>query len=149
MFFGSANNALADKAKSLPKNKSAVSVPARLANPVTSAVDAVVTALGQKAAPKPKVTVANDTTRSESKIVSVRATGDVLTAKVDLASEQPQIDVAIFNMLGKRMSDVFRGPASKGEHEYVSSISDLPEGVYICILQGNNFRRAEKFYLSR
>lgn len=148
MVFGSVA-AHADKAKTV-KTRSTVSKSARLNTPGLNAVDAVVTALGQKSAPsKAKVNVANDTAKTDSRIVSVHATADVLTAKVDLATEQPQIDVAIYNMLGKRMSDVFKGPASRGEHEYVSSISDLPEGVYICILQGSNFRRAEKFYLSR
>ena len=140
--------ALADKAKSV-KQRSAVSASTRLNTPGLNAVDAVVTALGQKASSKAKTNGANDTSKTESRIVSVHATSDVITAKIDLATEQPQVDVAIFNMLGKRMSEIYRGPASRGEHEYVSSISDLPEGVYICILQGSNFRRAEKFYLSR
>ncbi|MCO6466162.1 MAG: T9SS type A sorting domain-containing protein [Bradyrhizobiaceae bacterium] len=146
-----ASEARADKAKVVSKTKSAVSTSRRLTTPGLNAVDAVVTALGQKSSTpaKAKVSVANDTVRTDSRIVSVHAAADVFTAKIDLASEQPQVDLAIYNMLGKKMSEVYRGPASKGEHEYVSSISDLPEGVYICILQGSNFRRAEKFYLSR
>lgn len=139
----------ADKAKSV-KARSSVAKSARMNTPGLNAVDAVVTALGQKAVvTKNKVNGANDTAKTDSRIVSVHATSDVITAKVDIAIEQPQVDLAIYNMLGKRMSEVYKGPASRGEHEYVSSISDLPEGVYICILQGSNFRRAEKFYLSR
>ena len=71
------------------------------------------------------------------------------TAKISLASDQQRIDIGIYNMLGKRMGDVYAGPATKGDHEYTISTDDLPEGVYICILQGGDFRRAAKFYLNR
>ncbi len=143
-----AGEVFADKSRKAPSKTS--SVPATLTSPALTAAEVVVNAMGQRAATKSaKVNVANDTSKTESRIISVRATPDVLQAKVDLATDQQQVDLAIFNMLGKRMTDVYRGPASKGEHEYTTSISDLPEGVYICILQGSNFRRAEKFYLSR
>lgn len=90
-----------------------------------------------------------DTSRRDNKIVFARAAADQFTTKIDLVDEQTSIDVGIYNMLGKKVIDVYRGGASKGPHDYTVGVSDLPEGVYICILQGENFRRAEKFYLSR
>lgn len=150
VLIGSAFPAHADKSKTVAKGKSAVTKSTRLNTPSMNAMDAVVTTLGQKAVtPKAKVQTTTDSLRTDSRILSVHATSDVVTAKVDIGVEQQQLDVAIYNMLGKRMSEIYRGAASRGEHEYVSSISDLPEGVYICIMQGSNFRRAEKFYLSR
>jgi hypothetical protein len=144
--------ALADKSKKAVSTKTSTSSAIRLNNPTLNAAEVIVTALGQKAvgnSPNTNKTNGADTSRTDSRIVSVRATPDVLTVKIDLAADQPMLDLGVYNMLGKRMADVFRGPALRGEHEYNISISDLPEGVYICILQGSNFRRAEKFYLSR
>lgn len=109
---------------------------------------------GGQASTKPTSTQAKtqvreaDTTRS-SKIVFVRATPDIFTARVDLAVDESTLDLGIYNMLGKKVMDVYRGPERRGEHDYSLSISELPEGVYICIMQGSNYRRAEKFYISR
>ncbi len=142
--------ALADKAKKNTAKPNVSASAIRLSSPTLNAADIVVNALGQRSQKQtPKTSLTADTARGESKILFVRATSDVVTVKVDIANDQPSADIGIFNMLGKRMMDVHRGPVSRGEHEYTSSISDLPEGVYICILQGSNFRRAEKFYLSR
>lgn len=96
-----------------------------------------------------KISAGVDTNRKDSRIVFARATPDVFTVKVELASDEASLDLGIYNMLGKRVMDVFKGPSSRGPHEYTQPISDLPEGVYICIAQGSDFRRAEKFYLSR
>jgi len=89
-----------------------------------------------------------DTTRT-SRIVFVRATSDVFNTRIDLVQDETTLDLGIYNMLGKKVMDVYRGPERKGEHDYSLSISELPEGVYICIMQGSNYRRAEKFYISR
>lgn len=89
-----------------------------------------------------------DTARA-SRIVFVRATSDVFNARIELIQDESTLDLGIYNMLGKKVMDVYRGSERKGEHDYSLSISELPEGVYICILQGSNYRRAEKFYISR
>jgi len=90
-----------------------------------------------------------DSNRRDSRIVSARSSNDVVTVRIELASDEATLDVGLYNMLGKKVQDVFRGPASRGPHEYTAPVSDLPEGVYICVMQGSDFRRAEKFYLSR
>jgi hypothetical protein len=52
-------------------------------------------------------------------------------------------------MLGKRVMDVYKGASGRGQQEFTQSLAELPDGVYICILQGDNFRKAEKFYFRR
>jgi hypothetical protein len=89
-----------------------------------------------------------DTVRA-SRIVFVRASSDVFNARIELVQDESTLDLGIYNMLGKKVMDVYRGSERKGEHDYSLSISELPEGVYICIMQGSNYRRAEKFYISR
>lgn len=100
----------------------------------------------------PKATVNSreaDTARTISRIISTRAVADVITVQAELVREEPQLEIGLYNMLGRKVQDVYRGHASRGRHEYSATVSDLPEGVYICIMQGSDFRRAEKFYLSR
>lgn len=98
---------------------------------------------------KPAVARDSDTSRTSSRILSARATSDVFTVRVELLRDEPQVDIGLYNMLGKKVQDVYKGGAARGTHEYTAQVSDLPEGVYICIMQGGDFRRAEKFYLSR
>lgn len=129
----------------------------RYGTPTIGAMEVIVAALGKQSASedggrsekRATTDVTRDTISTESRITSARATSDVFTAQVTIAADQPRIEIGIYNMLGKKMADVYTGPASRGEHEYTTPISELPEGVYVCILQGGNFRRAAKFYLSR
>jgi hypothetical protein len=90
-----------------------------------------------------------DTARRDNRIVQARANNDVFVVKVELLNDESSLDVGIYNMLGKKVHDVYRGSAARGTSEYTAPVSDLPEGVYICVVQGTDFRRAEKFYLSR
>jgi len=150
--------AFADNAVKAPGKKTVV-VPLKAVqygSPGFGPADLIVTAMGKLASSKQakqtaQAVVANtrDTAASDNKIVSTVATADVFTTVVSVASSQAKLDVGIYNMLGKRMADVYTGSAARGMHEFTTPISQLPDGVYICIMQGSNFRRASKFYLSR
>ena len=150
--------AFADNAVKAPGKKTVV-VPLKAVqygSPGFGPADLIVTAMGKLASSKQakqtaQAVVANtrDTAASDNKIVSTVATADVFTTVVSVASAQAKLDVGIYNMLGKRMADVYTGAAARGMHEFTTPISQLPDGVYICIMQGSNFRRASKFYLSR
>lgn len=158
--FGSVTVAFADKSKKDTRRTSdagrrTTEQAMKAASPTVGAVDVVVSSMNRKAVTKQsgttgaKIKVTSDTVRRESRILFAMVSSDVFKTKVDIGADQQNIDIGIYNMLGKRMADVYTGPASRGEHEYTMSVSDLPEGVYICILQSGNFRRAEKFYLNR
>lgn len=150
--------AFADNAVKAPGKKTVV-VPLKAVqygSPGFGPANLIVTAMGKLASSKQakqtaQAVVANtrDTAASDNKIVSTVATADVFTTVVSVASAQAKLDVGIYNMLGKRMADVYTGSAARGMHEFTTPISQLPDGVYICIMQGSNFRRASKFYLSR
>ena len=51
-------------------------------------------------------------------------------------------------MLGNLVKEVYSGTAIE-DVEYPFDASNLPNGFYLCILQGPNFRDAEKFTISR
>ena len=153
--------AFADNATKTPSRRgdAKVSIPLKVmqyGSPGFGPADMIVNAVGKVARPhtepasKPaKVANSRDTSANDNKIVSTVATADVFTAVISLSSTQAKLDVGIYNMLGKRMADVYTGSAGRGSFEFSTPISQLPEGVYICIVQGSNFRRAAKFYLSR
>lgn len=58
------------------------------------------------------------------------------------------IKINIYNMLGNLVEEVYSGTAIEGV-DYPFIASNLPNGFYLCILQGPNFRDAEKFTISR
>ncbi|HYF03807.1 MAG TPA: T9SS type A sorting domain-containing protein [Patescibacteria group bacterium] len=71
---------------------------------------------------------------------------------VELAQDTPQMQINVYNILGRKVVDVWRGDATKGEvitKDFTQEMQGLPEGMYICIVQGKDFRLAEKFTVSR
>lgn len=161
VLLAAAGTALADKSKKIlsskpssTKDRNAAAV-IKYGTPYSGAVEATLAASARTS--KTTTTTAKvsrtqngaDSSQKESRIVYVRATSDVFAVRLELTEDEQTVDVGIYNMLGKKVHDVYRGYASRGPHDYSVPISDLPEGVYICIAQGSSFRRAEKFYLSR
>jgi len=153
--------ALADKAKKAASAKSVTAkersakAAATYASPINGAVSTTIRALGNQRTPgsttkqTSKLNVGADTSRKDNKFIFARAASDVFTTRVELAEDQGSVDIGIYNMLGKKVMDVYKGYASRGQHDYTQPIPDLPEGVYICIMQGSDFRKAEKFFFSR
>lgn len=97
---------------------------------------------------KKKIYVNNDTV-SQNKILKVYSANnsDEFTVEIELKEEDIPIKIFIFNMLAKKVIDVYDG-TPKGK-EYPFYAGDLPNGVYLCILQGANFKHAKKFIISR
>ncbi|NQW31059.1 MAG: T9SS type A sorting domain-containing protein [Ignavibacteria bacterium] len=115
------------------------------------AMEVAVTALAKRTAVKSaaKTQISADTAKRESRILFARVASDVFNARVELVNDENQTEIGIYNMLGKKMMDVHKGGLSRGQHDFALNVPELPDGVYICIMQGSDFRRAEKFYLSR
>lgn len=69
--------------------------------------------------------------------------------KIKLENYDQQINLSVYNMLGKKVEEVHDGVAMSEDFEYIVKSASIPNGIYICILQGNNFKDAEKFIVSR
>lgn len=139
-----------DKRSASPK----ISTKSSTLSPMTRAVSSALRTLtSRKAAADDRSQVKTATGRDSAitapRIISTRVSSEIFTARIEMASDEPLVDIAIFNMLGKRVMDVYKGSSSRGIHEHTQSVSDLPEGVYMCVMQGSNFRKAEKFFFSR
>lgn len=107
----------------------------------------------KKDAVKPKSylnAVNEDTTKKENKITSVRESSDKILLYIDLIDYDQKIQISVFNLLGKKVLDVFEGmPYKDPDYAYEISKSNLPNGVYLFIVLGKNFKLREKFVISR
>ncbi len=141
-------SAYADNArKASPKKTTPVA-----SSPISAAVSTTMRALTTvrtQQRQQQRVLVGIDTLRKENRFLFVRAAAEVLTVRIELARDEQQLEIGVYNMLGKKIMDVHRGATGRGMHDYTTAIQDLPEGVYVCVMQGSDFRKAEKFYLSR
>lgn len=98
--------------------------------------------------------VESDTSKALNKITRVWSNGeDRFVVRVELQSGyNGEIQLSVFNILGKEVIEIHKGPVSSSStntYEYEFLSSNLPNGIYLCILNGRNFRDAEKFIVSR
>ena len=90
-----------------------------------------------------------DTTRKEYRVEVFTDVGSERGAvRVTLNESQP-IEIVAFNILGKRVAEVFSGEAHAGMNTVSFDLSGLSDGVYLCVVRGRNFKTAEKFLVSR
>lgn len=88
-----------------------------------------------------------DTTAIKNRIVSVVKISSKYYVEVELEEQNTQIEIKVFNMLGKLVVDVYNGSANNGDK--FDFDANLLNGIYICVLIGPNIRDAEKFIVSR
>ncbi|RMF32734.1 MAG: T9SS C-terminal target domain-containing protein [Chlorobiota bacterium] len=95
----------------------------------------------------------NDTVRKVSRIVGISfdSQSDLLTVRLDLADTQSWMEISLYNMLGKRVKEIYRGPAQADDsyRDFTTTLSELPNGLYIVSVQGSSIRLADKVFISR
>lgn len=90
-----------------------------------------------------------DTSKNKNEILKVYTSDNLkFYVRIKLKEYLIPIKIQIYNMLGNLVEEVYSGAAIK-DVEYTFDASNLPNGFYLCILQGPNFRDAEKFTISR
>jgi hypothetical protein len=135
------NSALADQPKS-SKQKSGIS----------SGVRSALTTLRNKNVYTNKTaattrTIADTTTKIRSLGKSSNGGYKVV---INLANDESNLDIGVYNILGRKLIAVWNGAEKKGDGlEYEIQAGSLPDGMYICVVQGKDFRLAEKFVVSR
>ncbi|HRP01821.1 MAG TPA: T9SS type A sorting domain-containing protein [Candidatus Kapabacteria bacterium] len=87
-------------------------------------------------------------TNTSNKIVQVWTGKDDLNVKIKVSDKSKQINITVYNMLGKEIIKVYEGVHNRDDEAYTVNVS-LPNGIYICVLRGDTFRSAEKFIVSR
>ena len=91
----------------------------------------------------------SDTTDRRDKIVSLRQVGDVHILKIELRDYKTEISITAYNLLGKKVLDIYKGLPKNPEYPYEVPSWKLPNGIYICTLLGKDFRKSEKFIVAR
>lgn len=59
------------------------------------------------------------------------------------------IRLAVFNMLGKEVLEVYEGVQANLKSQYSFNGDRLPPGIYFCVLTGNGLKDARKFIVTR
>ncbi len=94
--------------------------------------------------------VDQDTSNGENRITNIYNLSEDYKVKIKVEIYDSPVKLFVFNMLAKKVLDIYEGqPIKDPEHEYIFNSSSLPNGMYLCILQGKNFRHARKFIVSR
>ena len=101
---------------------------------------------GTKNGANKQIAVTADTLNSIQKVWSKN---EQFYIRLSLMDYQSDITLTAYNMLGKEVLKIHQGAPKPKDSLYEFSSSDLPNGVYFCVLQGKNFRDAEKFIVSR
>jgi len=78
----------------------------------------------------------------------------LLNVIVELADEKSEVKLYVCNLLGKEVAKIYQGlPTNKNNDGYFVFTSqthlNLPKSVYIVVLQGNTFKIAEKFIVTK
>ncbi len=95
--------------------------------------------------------IAADTSERKDRIISLNQVGDVHILKVELSDYNSEINIMVYNLIGKKVMDVYKGIPKSTSPDYPYEIQSwrLPNGIYLCTLQGKNFRKTEKFVVAR
>lgn len=82
-------------------------------------------------------------------ITNLYINNDILFVDVRIKDKNSKIRLSIYNMLAKEVLLISDDIQPSEYFTYQKNINELPNGAYICVLVGNNFRDAEKFLISR
>lgn len=92
----------------------------------------------------------SDSAKREDKIIGIFEVNEQHIVKIELVDYNQEITIAVYNMLGKQVLEIFRGyPHQDSDYPYSFHSNLLPNGVYFCVLQGRHFRKARKFVVAR
>jgi hypothetical protein len=105
---------------------------------------------GKKVVSDDSITVNADSSDKRDRIISLTQSGDNHILKIEVKDTSSEITINIFNMLGKKVLEAYKGaPKSNPDEGYEIQSSRLPNGVYICVLLGKDFRKSDKFVVAR
>lgn len=86
---------------------------------------------------------------ARNSITNLYINNDIIYVDVQVKDQNSKIRLSIYNMLAKEVLLIIDNFQTSENFTYQKNISELPNGAYICVMIGNNFRDAEKFLISR
>lgn len=93
----------------------------------------------------------NDTTTKGNRIISIREAdkGDKMAIYIQVENMDKNISIVIYNLLGKKVLDVYEGRPKDPSQPYEFSTSELPKGIFLLVVIGENFRLREKLVITK
>jgi hypothetical protein len=96
-----------------------------------------------------KTEIESDNTKDS---ISIRENPEKILICLYLVDDTKRIIINVYNMLAKKVLDVYDGLPVKDEDcpdQYSIVKAKLPNGVYLCVVTGDKFRLVGKFIISR
>ncbi|MGC8747641.1 MAG: hypothetical protein ACP5RR_02005 [Candidatus Kapaibacteriota bacterium] len=95
--------------------------------------------------------VENDTATKGNKIISIRETdkGDKIAIYIQTENMEQRIKLMVYNLLGKKVLDIYDGKPKDPSQPYEFSTEELPKGIFLLVVIGDNFRLREKLIITK
>jgi hypothetical protein len=91
-----------------------------------------------------------DTSTSGNKITKIWSDNQNFRIKLLITQYKDQsIKLSLYNLLGKEVRIIYEGVPYDNEYEYTFPYLDLPNGVYLCVLNGHFYRDTKKIVISK
>ncbi len=92
----------------------------------------------------------SDTTNKSNKILSIRESerGDKIYIYIQVENPDQEIKLMVYNLLGKKVLDIYEGKPKDTSQPYELNISELPKGIFLLVVIGENFRLREKIVIT-
>lgn len=95
--------------------------------------------------------IENDTAIKSNRILAIRESekGDKIQIYTQIENKEQNIKITIYNLLGKKVMELYEGPPKDSNQPYELTTSDFPKGIFLIVISGDNFRLREKLIISR
>lgn len=91
-----------------------------------------------------------DTSTSGNKISKIWNDNQNFRIKLYITQYKDQsIRLSLYNLLGKEVKVIYEGVPLDNDYEYTFPYLDLPNGVYLCVLNGHFYRDTKKIVISK
>lgn len=97
-----------------------------------------------------KVSIEIDTSFIPNKISLIYNKNQIYYVKLLITQFKDRpFRLSLVNLIGKEVKLIYEGYPKDNEWEYTFSYSEIPNGVYICVLSSSDYRDAKKIVISK
>lgn len=86
-----------------------------------------------------------------NRILSIREAekGDKMAIYIQVENMEKNISIVVYNLLGKKVLDVYEGKPKDPSQPYEFSTNELPKGIFLLVVIGENFRLRDKLVITK
>jgi len=68
---------------------------------------------------------------------------------LEIENPEQKIKIIVYNLLGKKVLDIYEGKPKDPSQPYEFSVAELPKGIFLLVVVGDNFRLREKLVVTK